>query len=103
MMVWDHCEAPAWRLLQSLLETKSRSTRALYAAYRTPGPASAGANTFGGPRRRGTDVLMAINVAVFLAQFISKDRLLLLGAKVVFPHLPDSSAFVSASSSMSVH
>ena len=57
--------------------------------YRAPEPSSAGANAFGGPRRRGTDVLMAINVAVFLAQFVSKDKLLLMGAKVVLLLLPD--------------
>lgn len=36
-------------------------------------------------------MLMAINVAVFLAQFVSKDRLLLLGAKVVLALLAESS------------
>ena len=35
-------------------------------------------------------MLMAINVAVFLAQFVSKDKLLLLGAKVVLLLLSDS-------------
>ena len=34
-------------------------------------------------------MLMAINVAVFLAQFVSKDKLLLMGAKVVLLLLPD--------------
>ena len=95
-MAWDHLEACAWRPLQTLLGTKSGLTRGLFAAYRTQVTASAGANEFGGPRRRGTDVLMAINVAVFLAQFISKDRLLLLGAKVVLALLPDSSVMFLA-------
>ena len=71
---------------------KSVSSSDLSAAYRAPEPSSAGANAFGGPRRRGTDVLMAINVAVFLAQFVSKDKLLLMGAKVVLLTLPDSSS-----------
>ena len=48
----------------------------------TPARASAGKNEFGGPRRRGTDVLMAINVTVFVLQFLTKDKLLLWGAKV---------------------
>ena len=73
---------------------KSVSSSDLSAAYRAPEPSSAGANAFGGPRRRGTDVLMAINVAVFLAQFVSKDKLLLMGAKVVLLLLPASS-FIS--------
>ena len=37
-------------------------------------------------------MLMAINVAVFLAQFVSKDKLLLMGAKVVLLTLPESSS-----------
>ncbi|CAL5219996.1 g1938 [Coccomyxa viridis] len=47
----------------------------------TPARSSAGKNEFGGPRRRGTDVLMAINVTVFALQFLTKDKLLLWGAK----------------------
>jgi hypothetical protein len=40
---------------------------------------------FGDPRRRGTDVLMAINIAVFVAQLLTKQRLLTWGAKVHCP------------------
>ncbi len=40
-------------------------------------------NEFGGPHRRVTDFLLVLNAAAFIAQIVSKDRLLLLGAKVL--------------------
>ncbi|BDA42210.1 RHOMBOID-like protein 10, chloroplastic [Coccomyxa sp. Obi] len=38
-------------------------------------------NEFGAPHRRVTDFLLVLNAAAFIAQIVSKDRLLLLGAK----------------------
>lgn len=40
-------------------------------------------NEFGAPHRRVTDFLLVLNAAAFIAQIVSKDRLLLLGAKVL--------------------
>lgn len=40
-------------------------------------------NEFGAPHRRMTDFLLVLNAAVYIAQYFSKDRLLLLGAKVL--------------------
>ena len=54
----------------------------ILSCYRVSAQSSTRGSGFGGPRRRGTDVLMVINVAVFAAQFLSKDKLLLWGAKV---------------------
>ena len=42
-------------------------------------------NEFGAPHRRVTDFLLVLNAAAFIAQIVSKDKLLLLGAKVL-PH-----------------
>ncbi|EIE20693.1 rhomboid-domain-containing protein [Coccomyxa subellipsoidea C-169] len=38
-------------------------------------------NEFGAPYRRVTDILLVLNAAVYVAQLVSKDKLLLLGAK----------------------
>lgn len=40
-------------------------------------------NEFGAPHRRVTDILLILNAAVYVAQLVSKDKLLLLGAKVL--------------------